>query len=259
MQTIVDKYSPTVFVGYDDREHDAYLVCKHTLLKHASAPVNIVPLKHKFLRKIGLFDRSWLVEGKTGNYKDLRDDKPFSTQFSHSRFAVPALARYLGLQTSYVMFVDCDFLWQDDVCKLFAEAQANGKTVSVVKHDFIPNNTSKMDNQEQAMYAYKLWSSLMVFDIDSKYCPTIAEVNHWSGRALHQFDWLHKNDIGSLNERWNWIPSHSEPRVSIEEVGAIHYTHGVPTVSEEPVLYGERYMRALGEALKDERTMEDWL
>ena len=47
----------TVIVGYDEREKDAWLVCRDTLIKNSSEPINVIPLKHKDLRRSGWFDR----------------------------------------------------------------------------------------------------------------------------------------------------------------------------------------------------------
>ena len=35
---------PTIFIGYDPREHDAYRVLKYSILKHSSKPINVFPI-----------------------------------------------------------------------------------------------------------------------------------------------------------------------------------------------------------------------
>ena len=38
---------PTIYIGYDIRENDAYKVLKYSIKKHASGPVNIYPIKQE--------------------------------------------------------------------------------------------------------------------------------------------------------------------------------------------------------------------
>ena len=78
-----------VYIGFDEREEKAYRVAEYTLRKQTKAPLHVVSLRHKSLRNQGLFDRPWVIDGKTGNYRDHRDQKPFSTQFAFTRFLVP--------------------------------------------------------------------------------------------------------------------------------------------------------------------------
>lgn len=86
-----------IFVGYDTREDLAYEVCRYSILKRASIPVEICPIKQSDLRKKSLY---WRERGQLE-----------STEFSFSRFLTPALANYHG----WAMFVDCDFLYLADI------------------------------------------------------------------------------------------------------------------------------------------------
>lgn len=220
-----------VFVGYDDRESMEYKVCKESILDNASKPVTVYPLKHRTLRDLGLFKRSWVTQ-PNGITEDLDDKRPFSTQFSHSRFLVPSYARYLGIRVSdVVIFVDGDFVFLSDIYGLIPEIEKDSeKALYVVKHEYDPNNTTKMDGQTQSKYPKKLWSSFMVFNLVHNLCgPSVPDVNEKDGSWLHSFSWL-KNDsqIGSLNEGWNFIPNHSEKRIKDAAIKAIHYTEGSP-------------------------------
>lgn len=222
-----------IFIGFDEREADVYKLCEQSIRRtcQSSRPLNIVPLYHKQLRDDGLFDRPWRIQGQTGQYVDERDGRPFSTQFSHSRFLVPALARRMGM-SGHAMFVDCDFIFKDDVESIFRQAEAQmDKSVCVVKHNYNPQSVVKMDNCVQVRHQYKLWSALMVFNLSDPYVGEMTPdmVNHKDGAFLHHFKWLPDDShIGDIDERWNWIPDHSERHCSIEDVGAIHYTLGGP-------------------------------
>lgn len=220
-----------VFVGYDDREKEFYDLCQYTLKTSSEFKVNVYPLNHLELRQKGYFTRPWQVDGITGQYIDLVDNKPFSTQFSHSRFLTPLIAKEMGLKGK-VMFVDLDFLFVDDVANLFGEIELRDrKSIYVVKHEYTPNNSKKMDNKEQVKYDKKLWSSLMVFDLEHLETEALTKnlINTADGRFLHQFKWLKDdNSIGFINESWNYIPEHSDKRIHEGDISAIHFTEGAP-------------------------------
>ena len=65
----------TVYIGWDSREPIAADVCKHSILEHASIPVDIVMLKQDEPRDRGLY------------WRDV--DKLASTEFTFTRFLVP--------------------------------------------------------------------------------------------------------------------------------------------------------------------------
>ena len=251
---------PTVFVGYDSREHDAYAVCKHTLQETSGATV--IPLEHRDLRHRGLFDRPWQIE-PDGTFKDIRDGRPFSTEFAHSRFLTPVYASKLGIEDDLVVFVDSDFLFKEDINNLLDQIRSEGltKTVWCVKHNFTPTKDRKMDNQHQQAYPCKLWSSLMVFNMEPfRVGPEqtynldflVKYFNRQSGRFLHTFQWVTGEDqIGSIDEKWNFIPDHSEPRVKMKDASAIHFTHGVPTMCTGVRYYGE-YLKVLDKLSTEE-------
>lgn len=44
-----------IFVGYDPSEDLAFEVCRHSILKRSSIPVEIIPIKQSDLRKSGLY------------------------------------------------------------------------------------------------------------------------------------------------------------------------------------------------------------
>ncbi|CAL5056214.1 unnamed protein product [Urochloa decumbens] len=70
-----------VFVGYDSGEDIAYRVCRHSLLRRSSIPLEVIPIVQQDLRESGLY---W------------RDRDPTeSTEFSFTRFLTPHLDRGL--------------------------------------------------------------------------------------------------------------------------------------------------------------------
>lgn len=207
-----------IYVGYDSREDDAYAVCKASILKHSQKYV--APLKQVGLRVSGLYDRPYHTEG--AQRYDTRDGKPFSTEFSFTRFLVPALMQYEG----WALFCDCDFLFRADVEELFA-LRDDRYAVMCVKHDYRPKDAVKMDGQVQQPYARKNWSSLVLWncghEANKKLTPRM--VNFMPGGKLHAFCWLKDSEIGGLPENWNWIPGHSSEAWTPK---AVHFSEGGP-------------------------------
>lgn len=219
-----------IFIGHDERETDAVSVCKKSIEENSKNTV-VHLLKHKELREAGVFTRPWVVEGDTGRFLDSRDGRNFSTQFSHTRFSVPYFAEnVLGIKKGLVAFVDCDFVFLDNIDNMFDSVDKT-KPVSCVKHKFEADQGVKMDGQVQFKHPKKLWSSLMVFNMEHPELVTIKSkqyFNHEDGRNLHNFTWVKEESIGEIDERWNFIPDHSEARVEPYNIGAIHYTLGGP-------------------------------
>jgi hypothetical protein len=214
---------PRVFVGYDPAEDDAYRVCVESMRAKASGPVHIEPLSQEALRMAGLYRRTFYVED--GARHDTLDGKPFSTEFSFTRFLIPALTQWQG----WALFCDSDFLWRDDVCKLFALIDPS-KAALVVQHDYRPDNGAKMrSGQIQQAYPRKGWSSLVLWNcehIANRYL-TPYMVSQQPGWWLHGFTWMSNGQIGSLPTAWNWLDDISSPDI---EPRAVHYTLGTPDV-----------------------------
>ena len=116
-QTLNEDKPLRIYVGYDPREHDAYEVCKYSILHNTEANVEIIPIKQKKLRKQDIYWRE--------------DDPLSSTEFTFTRFLIPYLAEYNG----WALFIDCDFVFTDDIQKLFDHA--NDKyAVMCAQHDY---------------------------------------------------------------------------------------------------------------------------
>ena len=86
------------------REPEAYKVARHSLLRRASIPVEVRPIKLGELRACKLYWRE--------------QDPLAATDFTYSRFFTPYLAGFAG----WALFCDCDFLWLADVAELLAPA-----------------------------------------------------------------------------------------------------------------------------------------
>lgn len=211
-------YKYKIFIGYDSRENLAYEVCKSSLISRCKQPqqLDIIPLKLKDLIKSGVYKREV--------------DPLASTEFTFSRFLVPHLAGFEG----WALFIDCDFLYLDDVRKLFAFKNEE-YAVMCAQHDYAPKEETKMDGQQQHIYPRKNWSSMVLWNCGHKSNKQVTAdfVNNpdITGQYVHRFSWLKDREIGELSHEWNWLvgwykePMDGEPR-------ALHYTEGGPWFKE---------------------------
>jgi hypothetical protein len=223
---------PTIYVGYDPREHTAYDVLKYTALKFSSAPINVFPIDQDVLRKIGLYRRAWLLGSSHKPYQknktdaqhvDLFDRRPFSTDFSFTRFLVPFLNRLSG----WALYMDCDMYFRSDPIELFNKYKDKSKAIYCVKHLYKPVEKIKMYGAKQIKYSRKNWSSLVLYNCShpSHNNFTVDDVNTKSGRWLHNFSWLKNSEIGSIQEKWNWLEGYSSQKINPM---VVHFTRGGP-------------------------------
>lgn len=213
----------TVVIGYDEREDEAYRVCRSSLLRHSTQPLHIVKLDQQGLKTAGWYRREWRNQG--GQKIDMGDLKPFSTDFTFTRFFVPALSLYQG----WVLFCDCDFLFTDDISLVFDLAD-DKYAAMCVKHEHDPKELTKMGGLAQTRYHRKNWSSLVLWNCAHPANRNLTGyvVNEYPGAWLHAFSWLRDEEIGSLYPRWNWLSGVDEPMDRTP--AGIHFTLGIPTM-----------------------------
>jgi len=199
-----------IFIGYDSREKIASDICQLSIQKNSSKSFQINLLDQKELRNTKIYNRPI--------------DLLSSTEFTFTRFLVPYLTNYAG----WAIFCDCDFLWIDDITKLF-ELRDERFAVMCVQHDYRPTKNLKMDNKNQYHYPRKNWSSMVLWNcghIENKKLTTEL-VNKATGKYLHRFGWLEDKYIGKISHEWNWLvgwynePDDGKPK-------ALHFTEGGP-------------------------------
>jgi len=219
-----------IFIGWDNREAIGSIVCKFTIMTNSSEPkLSIQYVNQKQLRNEKLYYRKSFTNAN-GQYFDSIDNKPFSTEFSFTRFLVPEICRHQHLD-GWALFLDGDIVVNEDINKLFDLAD-DRYAVMCVKFNWLPEKTDrhKMDGMIQTRYNKKLWSSMMLFNLNH---PSVKKLDHIAvnqstGSYLHKFQWVKDKDIGPLPEDWNFVPgvtSGSQPK-------AIHYTKGGPWFEE---------------------------
>jgi hypothetical protein len=199
----------SVYIGYDPRESVAFYTLARSILRRSSIPVSIAPLMQSQLK--GLYTRP---RGPTE-----------STQFSMTRFLVPALSEYRG----WSLYMDCDMLCRADIAELATRTVETEKSVMVCKHDYEPKAGRKFLNQVQTKYQRKNWSSLMLFNNERCRGLTPEYVNSASGLDLHRFAWAEDGLIGELPLEWNWLVGEYDynPAAKIA-----HFTLGGPYFAE---------------------------
>ena len=194
-----------VFVGYDDNEKVAFSTLSHSLLKHATQPIAITPIRLQNIKDVFVRERLPIQ----------------STEFAFSRFLVPYLCNYSG----HAIFMDCDMLSRSDISELWRQ-RTTKYAVQCVQHDYTPASTVKFLNQPETPYAINNWSSTMLFN--NAKCTTLTPdyVNSATGLELHQYKWLENEElIGKIDEEWNWLVGEYEHNPNAK---LVHYTQGGP-------------------------------
>ena len=85
-----------IFVGYDPKEAVTFHVCVNSIIRHASQPVQIMPIALNMFR----------------DYTETHGDG--SNQFVYTRFLVPHLMGF----TDWAIYIDGDMVVRDDITKL---------------------------------------------------------------------------------------------------------------------------------------------
>lgn len=199
-----------VYIGWDSREPIAADVCEYSIHKNSSEPVRVQMLKQADLAAQMLYTRP--------------RDSHSSTEFTFTRFLVPRLNDYQG----WAVFCDCDFVWVGDIQELIQQAD-DRYAVMLVKHDYRPQNTIKMDGKRQEYYPRKNWSSMILYNCEhpKNRWLTPYHINNATGQELHRFTWLDDSDIGELKPEWNWLVGwYQQPWDGVPK--ALHYTEGGP-------------------------------
>lgn len=209
-----------IFVGYDPREAEAYSVARESIRARSTQPVKIRGVVLDDLKAKGLYRRP--TERRNEKLWDSISEAPMSTEFAISRFLVPHLAGSQG----WAVFLDCDVFCRTNLVRILDHADP-AKAVMVVKHDYAPSSTVKMDGQEQTRYARKNWSSVMLFNLEhvSNVNLTVDLINSVPGRDLHRFCWLKDDEIGELPPEWNFLVGHTDPSINPK---IVHFTEGGP-------------------------------
>jgi len=210
-----------VFIGHDSKTPHHTEVCRQSILKHTDSPVLIETLDQDALRRAALY-RRWFYMGKDDAMVDGQDGRPFSSEFAFTRFMVPALMQWTGS----AIFCDSDFMFRDDIAKLWDERDER-YAVQVAKQSYTSRAKTKKSGAVQQNYKRKNWSSLILWNCGhmANKALTTHMVNTFPGFFLHGLNWLRDGEIGDLRHGWNWIEGTTDCTAS-----AVHFTLGTPDI-----------------------------
>lgn len=224
-----------IYVGFDRREQAAWEVAKYSILKHAHRAPVILPLVQDQMRAEGIYKRP--------------KDMLASTDFSLTRFFVPVLADRWNEQHPYdahqwALYVDCDFLFTVDIKDILRCITDREAPIYMVKHNYSPKPSSKMDNRRQILYPRKNWCSLILFDLNHpriKETYTLDWLNsfHLQIPDLNEFKTFNDDEIGGIDIIWNFlVGEYTPPEESAAMITeptpytpkGIHFTRGGPWI-----------------------------
>jgi lipopolysaccharide biosynthesis glycosyltransferase len=180
-------------------------ICKHSIRRNSSIPINFV-----FLDQQNLIDQG-LCSDEANN--------------CISRFFVPYLNQYQDL----AVYVDSNILFIEDIAKLIENIDTS-KAVHVVKHAY-PNNPR---NQ---------WTSLMVWNCKHTEHQNLNPeyIVSQNIKNLNNLSWIKDTKIGELAPIWNWIDGwYRELRDGYPS--AINYINGTPDkINSQNYDYADRW------------------
>lgn len=237
-----------IYVGYDPREVNNFVVCTQSAKEHLSKDVRIRGLTLATLRRQGLYSRPASINEK-GQLFDTISQAPMSSEFANSRFLVPHLQ-----EDGLALFVDCDTMFLRDPNALF-DLMDPSKAVMCVKHNHQPKEETKKNGEIQTReldprfpgrYIRKNWSSVMLWNLDhpSNKKLTVEQINTLPGRDLHALFWLEEDEIGELPVTWNYLVGVNE--MPDEPINLVHWTLGSPAVvARENTIFFDEYHHIL--------------
>lgn len=219
-----------VFIGWDPSLQEAAEVCRHSLLKHST-----IPLQVNFLKLNDLQEQKMIWT----------EDNEATTETTLTRFLVPHLSQYQG----WSLYVDPDYVFLGDVRELFQSMEAR-YACAVVKVPYKPKQDTKLNGQAQSVYPRKCWSSLILYNCSHGKCKTLTPefINQSKPNFLHRFEWLTGPEISGFNLEWQVIPGHVDPSLDPSAIKAIHFTEGGPWhTSGRNIEYGWYYGEAFAQ------------
>jgi hypothetical protein len=204
------------YIGFEPRQPASFDVAAKTARRYGC---DVIPLREDRLRLAGMLTRPVDTRGEMW---DLHSSAPQSTSFAIARFFVPLLAH-----SGWCLFADSDVVFLEDPAQALAAYMDDTKAVAVVKHAPFGLRGTKMDGREQTSYPRKLWSSVMLWNVDhpANARLNLMTLNQWPGRDLHAFKWLADSEIGALPPEANWLVGmQNKPAAPI----IAHFTLGTP-------------------------------
>lgn len=210
-----------IYCGFDTRESAGLTAFIQSVMEKTPGPIAFAPIQSL---------------GRDG-----------SNAFTYARFDVPRISGYRG----WSIWMDgADMLVRRDLRELMAEAH-DRYAVMVVKHpDYRTSAPRKyLGTAMEAPnrdYPRKNWSSLILWNNEHPANRRLLSADQ-SGQFLHRFGWLHDEEIGSLDNRWNWL---ALEQAEIPDPWVVHFTLGIPAFKAYATSpFASEWYSALGRAL----------
>ena len=225
-----------IFIGYDSKQDVASKVCEYSIRRNSKAKyLDITHLKTDELKERGVYFRP--------------DGDPSSTEFTYSRFLVPYLSDYTG----FSIFCDGDFLFLNDIDRLFNVAMMDfdnkKKAAWCVHHlEYTPKSDTKFYGKPQLTFPKKNWSSLIIFNNSHPSCKKLnpLTVANKSPQWIYRFEWLNEREgeLANIPVVWNWLVGEYSNRITPQ---ALHFTNGGPFNG----VYGQDYEHIWNQYMSD--------
>lgn len=230
-----------VYIGFDAIDDEAYDVAVKSLHRHATMAVRHHPIRDWEMRLRCEFRRTYEVQ-PSGQKVD-QYGEPHSTEFTWTRWLAPYYhRRVLGLPDDWILFVDADVMFRADVKDLYLQAR-NVYDVMVVKHDYTPQEKTKIVGLEQQRYPRKNWASVMLLNTARLPQLNPAFINNARREDVFGFGWIDDHLIGSLHPKWNHLVGVDLPPEP-DDTAIAHFTLGTPEKpGYEHQVYAHEWLR----------------
>lgn len=178
----------------------SYHVLAHSIIKRASVPVAIAPLRIE------------AIDGLT---------REGLTPFTYSRFLVPHL---MGFAPQPAIFLDADEVVLGDIKELFDLAGYQDNPLP----SKAPKDPPAVFVAKNPVHQFE-WASVILFNCwhVANRCLTPEYVNR-TKQGLHKIGWLDVADIGDIPLEWNHLVGYDEPKPA----KLVHFTQGIPFFDE---------------------------
>ena len=186
-----------IYIGYDPRQAVSYTVLQHSILRHTSVPVAIIPLIIETL--------------------PVPPEMCGLTPFTFTRYLTPWLAGFKGR----ALFMDSDVIVRGDIKELF-DAATGDHAIWCVHH-----------RRRFEWPSVILWdashkgNAILTPEYVVAHHKQLPELRWWVDADVKMpSEWT---EIGKLPAEWNHLVLYDKPRIGAK---LIHFTAGIPAWPE---------------------------
>ena len=185
-----------IIIGYDPRQAISYTVLQHSILRHASVPVSIIPL---------VIDTLPVSNSMCG-----------LTPFTYTRYLVPWLCGF----SDKALFMDSDIIVRGDIKELF-DAATGAHPIWCVHH--------KKRFEWASVMLFECGhpgNACLTPEYVTKHHKELPALGWFTEPNLLPAD---RPTVGELPREWNHLVLYDRPR---SDAKLIHFTAGIPVWNE---------------------------